>query len=36
VTDTVIKDVGPNRTAADAGDEGYRTSLQASVAEESA
>jgi L-asparagine permease len=29
VTETVIKDVGPNRTTADAGDEGYRKSLQA-------
>jgi L-asparagine permease len=29
VTETVIKDVEPNRTTADAGDEGYRKSLQA-------
>ena len=29
MTETVIKDVGPNRTTADAGDEGYRKSLQA-------
>jgi L-asparagine permease len=29
VTETVIKDIGPNRTTADAGDEGYRKSLQA-------
>jgi L-asparagine permease len=29
VTETVIKEIGPNRTTADAGDEGYRKSLQA-------
>ena len=29
MTETVIKDVGPNRATADAGDEGYRKSLQA-------
>jgi L-asparagine permease len=29
VTETVIKDVGSNRATADAGDEGYRKSLQA-------
>jgi L-asparagine permease len=29
VTETVTKEIGPNRTTADAGDEGYRKSLQA-------